>query len=48
MNEIERTNEHKNLQPKKNEHKINLKIPKRPNFNNKPASHNDIEESTSQ
>ena len=28
--------------------KINLKIPKRPNFNNKPASHNDIEESTSQ
>lgn len=38
----------KNRNGKKKEHKINLNIPKIPNFNNKPARNNDIEELASQ
>jgi len=33
---------------RKKEHKINLTIPKTPNFNNRPASNNDIAELLSQ
>ena len=38
----------KNRKDKKKEAKINLNIPKTPNFNNRPASNNDIEELASQ
>ena len=44
----ERTNEDRNLKGKKKEDKINLNIPKMPNFTNSPANNNDIEELASQ
>jgi len=48
INDIERTNEDKNLSDKKKEDKINFIIPKIPNFNNSPANNNDIDELASQ
>lgn len=38
----------KNRRLKKKEHKINLNIPKTPNFNNRPASNKEIAELASQ
>jgi hypothetical protein len=44
----ERTNKDKNRKGKKKGDKINLNIPKIPNFNSRPANNNDIEELPSQ